>query len=159
MTEPAHVSVRRVGFRDGTDEELTALHAVEAPVAAECGSSRMPRAAEAYLAMARSLPSQFSDHAWLAETSGGIAVAAGFCWSNSAGDHRVMECDILVRRQDRRQGIGSALLAAICSETVREGRSLLTWSTAVSTSSLARITLAIRAPARRENDSPAGTEP
>jgi mycothiol synthase len=56
-------------------------------------------------------------------------VASCFCWSNAAGDGRVMECDVLVRRDHRRQGIGARLLAAICEETVKEGRSVLTWST------------------------------
>jgi mycothiol synthase len=122
-------NIRRVGFRAGTDEELTALHAVETPVAAERGSSRMPRPLAAYVAYARSLPSQFDDHAWLAETSEGMHVAAGFCWSNSAGEHRVMECDVLVRQGFRRRGIGSRLLTAVCHQTAQEGRSLLTWST------------------------------
>lgn len=121
--------VRRVGFRDGSDEELMALHAVEAPIAAECGSSRMPQPVESYIAFARNLPSQFDDHAWVVHTPKGTPIACGFCWSNSAGDHRVMECDLLVRRDRRRQGIGSRLLAAICDETVNDGRSLLTWST------------------------------
>jgi mycothiol synthase len=129
VTALADFQVRRVGFRAGTDEELTALHAVEAPVAAERGSNRMPQSAEAYIAFAHNLPSQFNDHAWLVETSGGTPVASGFCWSNSAGDPRVMECDLFVGRDHRRRGIGSGLLATICNQTVNEGRSLLTWST------------------------------
>jgi GNAT superfamily N-acetyltransferase len=129
VTAPAGSQLRRVGFRAGTDEELTALHAVEAPVAAERGSNRMPQPARSYIAFARNLPPQFSDHAWLAEASGGTPLAAGFCWSNSAGDQRVMECDVVVRRDHRRRRIGSGLLATICNETVDEGRSLLTWST------------------------------
>jgi len=40
-----------------------------------------------------------------------------------------MECDVLVRRDRRREGIGSQLFARICDETANEGRSLLTWST------------------------------
>ena len=123
------VRVRRVGFRAGTDAELTALHAVEAPVAAECGSDRMPRPVESYIALARNLPSQFDDHAWLAETADGTPVASGFCWSNAAGDARVMECDLFVRRDRRREGIASQLFARICEETAEERRSLLTWST------------------------------
>jgi mycothiol synthase len=129
MTASANFHLRRVGFRAGTDEELTALHAVEVPVAAERGSNRMPRSAESYIAFAHSLPSQFNDHAWLVEKSDGTPAAAGFCWSNSVGDHRVMECDLFVRREHRRRGIGSRLLATICHETVKQGRSLLTWST------------------------------
>jgi GNAT superfamily N-acetyltransferase len=123
------VRVRRAGFRTGTDAELTALHAVEAPIAAERGSDRMPQPVESYIALARNLPSQFDDHAWLAETADGTPIASGFCWSNAAGDARVMECDVLVRRDRRREGIGSQLFARICDETVNEGRSLLTWST------------------------------
>jgi len=130
---PVNVSadfhVHRVGFRAGTDEELTALHTVEAPIAAERGSNRMPQPVESYIAFARQLPSQFDDHAWLVETSDGVLVASGFCWSNAAGDPRVMECDLLVRRDTRRQGIGSRLLATICDAALNEGRSLLTWST------------------------------
>jgi GNAT superfamily N-acetyltransferase len=118
-----------VGFRAGTDEELRALHAVEAPVAAERGSHRMPPVFEEYTAFARALPSQFDDHAWLVEASDHTPIACGFCWSNSAGDPRVMECDVLVRRDHRRQGIGSRLLATICETTRNEGRSLLMWST------------------------------
>ena len=120
---------RRVGFRTGTADELMALHAVEAPIEAERGSNRIPQPVESYIAFARKLPSQFDDHAWLVEASGGRSVAAGFCWSNSAGDPRVMECDVFVRRDRRGQGIGSRLLATICNETLKEGRILLTWST------------------------------
>jgi mycothiol synthase len=123
------VRLRRVGFRTGTDTELTALHTVEVPVQAERGSDRMPQPVESYIALARNLPSQFNDHAWLAETTDGIPVAAGYCWSNAAGDPDAMECDVLVRRDRRRTGIGSRLFAAICDETAKEGRSLLTWST------------------------------
>src|SRR5215211_3175902 len=106
-----------------------ALHAVEAPIEAERGSNRVPQPVESYIAFARKLPSQFDDHAWLVEATDGRSVAAGFCWSNSAGDPRVMECDVFVRRGRRRQGIGSRLLATICNETLKEGRALLTWST------------------------------
>ena len=123
------MQIRRVGFRAGSDEELKALHAVEAPIEAERGSNRMPQSLESYVAFARNLPSQFNDHAWLVQTSDGTAIAAGYCWSNSAGDERVMECDVLVRRDRRREGIGSRLMALICEETVTERRSLLTWST------------------------------
>jgi GNAT superfamily N-acetyltransferase len=129
VSAAANFHVRRVGFRAGTDEELMALHAVEAPIEAERRSDRVPQPVESYIAFARNLPSQFHDHAWLVETSDGRPVASGFCWSNSAGDRRVMECDLFVRRDCRRQGIGSRLLATICNETLNEGRSLLTWST------------------------------
>jgi mycothiol synthase len=133
QTDPVNASagarIRRVGFRSGTDAELTALHAVEAPVAAERGSDRMPQSAASYLAFARNLPSQFGDHAWLADTADGTPVASGFCWSDAAGDSRVMECDLFVRRDRRREGIGSRLFARICDEMLREGRALLTWST------------------------------
>lgn len=113
----------------GTAGELMALHSIEAPIEAERGSSRMPQTLDAYVAFARMLPSQFDDHAWMVEGPGGDPVACGYCWSNSAGDPRVMECDVLVRRDRRRRGIGSRLFAAISQETAREGRSLLTWST------------------------------
>jgi GNAT superfamily N-acetyltransferase len=106
-----------------------ALHAVEAPIEAERRSDRVPQPVESYIAFAQKLPLQFDDHAWLVETSDGRPVAAGFCWSNSAGDRRAMECDLLVRRDRRRQGIGSRLVATICNETLNEGRPLLTWST------------------------------
>ena len=61
MTASADFQVRRVGFSSGTDEELTALHAVEAPVAAERGSNRMPHPIESYIAFARALPSDFDE--------------------------------------------------------------------------------------------------
>ena len=125
----AEVNIRRVGFRSGTEAELTALHSVEVPIAAERGSHRMPQAFDAYIAFARSLPSQFEDHAWLAEAPDGTPLACGFCWSNSAGDQQVMECDVAVRRDRRQEGIGSQLFDRIRSTTSDEGRSLLKWET------------------------------
>jgi mycothiol synthase len=89
----------------------------------------MPQEVAAYIAFARSLPSQFDDHAWLAEAADGTPVACGFCWSNSAGDQRVMQCDVAVRHDRRRLGIGSQLFATICATTADEGRSLLIWET------------------------------
>lgn len=88
----------------------------------------MPQPLESYISSARNLPSQFDDHAWLAETADGRSVACGFCWSNAAGDPRLMECDVFVQRDHRRERIGTRLLVAICEETMNEGRSLLTWS-------------------------------
>ncbi|MGH9048076.1 MAG: GNAT family N-acetyltransferase [Acidimicrobiales bacterium] len=129
MGATIEIRVRRVGFRSGTDAELTALHAVESPVEAERRADRVPQPLSSYMAFARSIPSRFDDHAWLAETPGGTPIASGFCWSNAAGDPRNMECDLLVRREHRREGIGSLLLSVICEETVKQGRSLLTWST------------------------------
>ena len=129
MSNPADVRIRRVGFRDGSDDELEALHAIEAPIEAERGSNRMPQSLAAYMAFARSLPSQFNDTSWLVETTGGTPIAVGYCWFNSAGDERVMECDVLVRRDRRREGIASRLMALVCEETARLGRALLTWET------------------------------
>jgi RimJ/RimL family protein N-acetyltransferase len=40
-----------------------------------------------------------------------------------------MECDISVRRDHRREGIGARLFEVICATTADEGRSLLTWAT------------------------------
>lgn len=138
-TDP--VAIRRVGFRSGTDADLTALHAVETPVAAELGSRRMPAASAAYLAYARNLPSHFDDHAWLAERMDGRAVGCGFCWSNTAGDARSMEGDVLVHRDHRRRGIGARLLRRICAVALEEGTSLLTWSTYESVRAGARFSL------------------
>jgi mycothiol synthase len=129
VNESTEVRIRAVEFRSGTEAELTALHTVEVPVAAERGSSRMPEPVVAYIAFAQNLPSQFDDHAWLAEAPDGTPVAAGFCWSDAAGDPRVMECDLFVRRDRRREGIGSRLFDMICQEAGSEGRSLLLWST------------------------------
>lgn len=129
MRSLGDVSIRQVGFRSGTHAELAALHTVEAPVAEEIRSNRMPRPIDAYISYARNLPSQFDDHAWLAETADGSPVACGFCWSNSAGDQRAMQCDVLVRRDRRREGIGSQLFDRICATAADEGRSFLTWET------------------------------
>lgn len=129
VRDDARLRIRRVGFRAGSDEELRSLHEVEAPIEAERGSTRMPRSLDAYVAFARNLPSQFDDHAWLVETGGGAPIAAAYCWSNSAGDARVMECDVLVRDDRRREGLGSQLMTLICDEALAEGRPRLTWST------------------------------
>ena len=123
------VDIRRVGFRDGTDAELAALHAVESPIEAERRPHRVPQPVESYIAFARALPSQFDDHTWLATSADGTPVASAACWSNSQGDPRVMECDVFVRVDRRRQGIGTRLVRTIAETTLDEGRSILTWST------------------------------
>jgi GNAT superfamily N-acetyltransferase len=122
----AGLRIRRVGFRSGCDEELKALHAVEALTETDRGSNRMPQALDDHMTFARTLPSQFSDHSLLVETPDGTPIASGYFWFNSVGDERAMECDVLVRRDRRRAGIGSRLMSVICEETAREGRSLLT---------------------------------
>src|SRR6478609_1530445 len=111
------IEVRRVGFRAGTDAELAALHAVEAPIEAERRPDLVPRPLASYFEFARSISAQFDDHAWLAESGDGKPIASAFCWSNAAGDARIMECDVMVRRDRRREGIGSQLLAAICDKS------------------------------------------
>ena len=123
------VHLRRVGFRNGTDVELAALHAVTTPIEAERGTDQYPAVLDSYVTFARSLPSQFDDHAWLVEASDGAPAAVGFCWSNRDGDPAVMQCDIFVPRTLRRRGIGSLLLDAIRDETAADHRSLLTFST------------------------------
>jgi len=144
MALPPDVRVRRVRFREGTDDELRALHGVEVPIERERGSNRMPRPLASYIAFARDLPARFDDHAWFVETLAGDPVAAAYCWSNSAGDSRVMECDVLVVRERRRQGIGSRLLGEIAVTTAAEGRSLL--DKALVASSRLRWTLLVRDP-------------
>jgi mycothiol synthase len=105
------------------------MHAVESPIEAERRPDRVPQPLASYIAFARSLPSLFDDHTWLVETRDGTPIATGACWSTGAGDPRVMECDLFVRRDRRRSRIGLTLLRLICEEAASEGRSLLTWST------------------------------
>lgn len=123
------VFVRRVGFRDGTDEELTALWTVETPIEAERRPDVASQPLDSYIGFARSLPSRFHDHTWIAETAAGEPVGSSACWWNDAGDDRVMECDVFVHRDHRRHRIGWQLLTAITATTLDAGRSLLTWST------------------------------
>jgi GNAT superfamily N-acetyltransferase len=127
--EQQGVTIRRVGFRSGTDAELRMLHAVEAPVEAERRPDREPQPVGSYIAFARRLPSQFDDHTWVAQDADGTPVASAACWSNAAGDPRVMECDVFVRRDRRRERLGSRLLEQICETTLEEGRTILVWPT------------------------------
>lgn len=126
---PRGITLRRVGFRSGTDEELTALWTVEAPIEAERRPDVAPQPLASYIGFARSLPSRFQDHTWLVESADGEPVATGACWWTTAGDARVMECDLFVRRDWRRLGIGRQLLATITGTALDVGREVLTWST------------------------------
>lgn len=126
---PTDLRARRVGFRDGTDEELTALHTVESEVEAERRPDRAPQPLDSYIAFARNLPTQFNDHTWVVETDDGTPVATAACWSDAAGDERLMRCDVFVRAPWRRQGIATHLFDLIATTTASEQRSLLTWST------------------------------
>jgi GNAT superfamily N-acetyltransferase len=123
------VRVRPVGFRSGTEAELAAMHVVESEIACERHVDAHPQPLESYVAFARNLPSQFDDHTWLAETDNGTPVGCSACWSNAAGDTRVMECYVYVRRSWRRQGVGWRLAEAMLDEVARERRSSLIWST------------------------------
>src|SRR5262245_46889547 len=97
-SESASVRVRRVGFRHGTDEELTAMHLVESEIEAERRPGRRAQPLDSYIAFARNLPSQFDDHTWLAATPDGTPVGCSACWSDAAGDSRVMQSYVYVRR-------------------------------------------------------------
>jgi GNAT superfamily N-acetyltransferase len=125
----AGVTVRRVGFRFGTDEELEAMHSVETEVQSERRAGDAPQPLESYKAFARSLPSQFDDHTWLAESSDGSPVGCAACWSNSAGDARVMECYVYVRERWRNRGIGSRLAREVVQEAEHDDRQMLVWTT------------------------------
>src|SRR3954452_4722071 len=109
--------VRRVGFRYGTDDDLAAMHVVEPETEHERRPDRAAQPLESYIAFARNLPAQFDDHTWLAETGDGTTIASGACWSNAAGDPRVMELDLFVHRDHRRRGIAMRLLEQICEAT------------------------------------------
>ncbi len=129
MSEAVEYQIRRVKFRDGDEDVLRALHSVEAPVAAEQGSNRMPQSVDAYIAFARNLPSRYDVHSWLVEDAEDAPVAVGYCWSDAAGDKRRMYCDVLVSRDRRRRGLAKLLLTVICEQAIAESRPLLTWET------------------------------
>ena len=105
------------------------MHLVESEIESERDPAATPQPLEQYMAFARSLPGQFGDNTWLAETNAGTPTGCAACWSDSAGDPRVMESYVYVRRPWRRQRIGWRLLRAVVDEARAEGRSSLVWST------------------------------
>ncbi len=122
-------TVRRVGFRFGTDAELGALHTVESEIQSERRAGGVPQPLESYKAFARNLPSQFDDHTWLAESSDGVPAGCCACWSNAAGDPLVMECYVYVRRPWRTRGIGWLLGRVILEQAAHDDRRTLVWTT------------------------------
>jgi mycothiol synthase len=130
MELQAHgVAVRRVGFRFGSDAELAAMHLVESEIEAERRPGASPQPLESYIAFARHLPSQFDDHTWLAETSGGTPIGCSACWSNSAGDTAVMQCYVYVREPWRRRDVGWQLTRPVIDTAQAEGRSSIVGNT------------------------------
>lgn len=123
------VEVRRVGFRTGTIAELAEQHLVESEIEAERRPGSGPQPFESYVSFARSLPSQFDDHTWVATAADGTPVGCAACWSNAAGDLSAMQGYVYVRRQWRRRGIGWRLLQQVVDETLADGRSTLVWTT------------------------------
>jgi mycothiol synthase len=123
------VRISRVGFRFGTDVELAAQHLVESEIEVERRPDSVAQPLASYCAFARSLPSQFDDHTWVAEVADGSPAGCAACWSNAAGDAAVMEGYVYVRRAWRRRGIGWRLADAVVNEALSEGRSTLIWST------------------------------
>jgi RimJ/RimL family protein N-acetyltransferase len=108
---------------------LAAQHVVESEIESERhpGSGRQPF--EAYVSFARSLPSQFDDHTWVAEDEDGTAAGCAACWSNAAGDPRCMESYVYVRRPWRRRGTGWRMGRAVVEEAASLGVATLVWST------------------------------
>ena len=123
------VGIRRVGFRLGTDTELAAMHMVESEIESERWPGNAPQPLDWYMRFARSLPSQFDDHTWLAEDQDGAPIGCAACWSNSDGDPAVMESYVYVRKPWRNQGVGWKLAAAIVNEARAEARKSLLWAT------------------------------
>jgi mycothiol synthase len=121
--------VRRVGFRFGTDAELAAMHLVEMEIEAERWPGRLPQPLESYLAYARSLPSVFDDHTWLAQDGDGTPIGCSACWSNSAGDPAGMMSYVYVRPAWRGRRVGWRLAEPVLDVAEAEGRSRLTWTT------------------------------
>jgi GNAT superfamily N-acetyltransferase len=81
------------------------------------------------VAFARSLPSQFDDHTWVAEENDGTPAGSAACWSNAAGESHIMQGYVYVRRPWRRRGLGWRLLRVVVDEALIVGRSHLMWST------------------------------
>ncbi len=129
MGNTSGVGVRRVGFRHGTDAELAAMHLVEMEIKSEFRPGTAPVPLESYLAFARSLPSLFDDHTWLATSDDGTPIGCSACWSDSAGDPGVMDCYVYVRPAWRRRGVGWRLATAILQAARLEGRPTLLWAT------------------------------
>jgi GNAT superfamily N-acetyltransferase len=129
LGERKDVTVRRVGFRAGTDAELAAMHLVESEIESERHPGADAQPLRAYVAFARSLPPQFDDHTWVAEDGDGNPVGCAACWSNAAADPGVMESYVHVRRPWRRRGVGSRLARAVAGEARADGRATLVWST------------------------------
>jgi mycothiol synthase len=129
MRAAAGTSVRRVGYRHGTDEELAAMHTVEAEIEAERRPGAAPQPLASYVAFARSLPTQFTDHSWVADGPDDSPTGCAACWSDAAGDPDVMESYVYVRSSWRRQGVGRSLARAVVDEARAEGASRLVWAT------------------------------
>ena len=102
-------------------------------VASEIEAERRPGAAAqplaSYMAFARNLPPQFDDHTWLAETRDGTPVGCSACWSNAAGDSRVMESYVYVRPPWRNRRVGWQLAETVLDAAERESRQSLIWDT------------------------------
>jgi len=105
------------------------MHLVESEIEAERRPGRVPQPLESYLAFARSLPSVFDDHTWLAEDGDGTPIGSSACWSISAGDPSVMVCYVYVRPAWRGRRAGWRLAEAVLELAADEGRSRLTWTT------------------------------
>jgi mycothiol synthase len=105
------------------------MHLVESEIESERRPGRARQPLASYMAFARSLPSQFDDHTWLADGGDGTPMGCSACWSNSAGDPGVMECYLYVRQPWRSQGVGWRLAGAVLDEARAEGRSRLVWAT------------------------------
>jgi mycothiol synthase len=123
------VGIRPTGFRSAADDELAALHLIESEIELERRPHSPPQPLASYIGFARSLPSHYDDHTWLAETADGVPVGCSACWTNTAGDLSVMEAYVYVRVPWRRQGVGSRLAKPVFDQARRDGRSRLVWGT------------------------------
>ena len=105
------------------------MHLVESEIEAERRPGTAPQPLPSYMAFARSLPSQFADHTWVADGADGSPAGCAACWSDAAGDPAVMESYVYVRQPWRTRGVGWALARAVVDEAQAEGASRLVWAT------------------------------
>jgi len=125
---PDGFSVRRVPFREAPDDDLAALHLIEAEVEVERRPDRLPQPLETYVAFARAFPGHYDEWTWLVEAGDGSPVATGIAWYRQGDDPNVIHVDFMVRSSWRRLGIAAHLVTLVCGVATDRGRTLLTGS-------------------------------
>lgn len=123
------VVIRTFDVKGAARRELAAVHGLANRLRAEAWPEDPPRALADWERKLRSVPPYWSVHRWVAWAGDeAVGSAAAYLYTTPHNRH-IVDADVAVHPDRRRQGIGKELLARVVSLAETEGKTLLIFGT------------------------------